>query len=84
MTFFFIFVAVMAVWMLWPASRNDGAASRAHLQDTEVRRVFRASDLDEFRPITTQAIAVKAYRMLIVTGKQIGRASCRERVSSPV
>lgn len=65
MTFFFIFVAAMAVWMLWPASRNDGAASRAHLQDTEVRRVFRASDLDEFRPITTQAIAVKAYRMLL-------------------
>ena len=33
-----------------------------------------------------KAMLVKTFELLlaIVTGKQIGRASCRERVSSPV
>ena len=30
------------------------------------------------------ALSYKHFNAVIVTGKQIGRASCRERVSSPV
>ena len=34
--------------------------------------------------MSTWKANLKAKKGLIVTGKQIGRASCRERVSSPV
>ena len=48
--------------------------------ETKVRRIT-----EEKTPITDTAPIIYTNRPAnIVTGKQIGRASCRERVSSPV
>ena len=54
------------------SARNAAAANATNLQIARENTTFQ------------ERMSNTAYQRSIVTGKQIGRASCRERVSSPV
>lgn len=58
--------------MLWPRRTRVASSSIEQTTSSRNRRVWVVSDLDALRPITTQANAVKAYRMLL---EQSGYAS---------
>ena len=53
-------------------------------EETIAQQIKEAEDSEGAEKKRNQAIEDAVNKAGIVTGKQIGRASCRERVSSPV
>ena len=65
---------------------SSGQTNRARLQDEIADTMAQLRLLHIFYTLDTNYIGKRIDKKpgSIVTGKQIGRASCRERVSSPV
>lgn len=69
MTIPLLIIAALAAWMLWPRTKSSSTTPQNSPQSSPrsapARHIWYASGLDPLRPITTQANAVKAYRMML-------------------